>query len=351
MKESRSSHAPCAICKNRPADKTNSHLIPSFFIAMVSSVDNSYTRDKELLYTIGQDITTTYIGRSVREEELIQSFDSLSDERLEMMADNSDARDYIFCPHCEKKLGEYLETPWHDHLFSNRRISPDAAYFFWVSILWRISAFEGIHFKLPTHIERSLRKRLNAYIQVKDEKNDISQLMSNLPFTYKVLYSQDFSRSQGGLIYYEFDRKSKIATLLLGDVAACFSFNRHKNFDRHSFYGLETNFLEAPVNDGSSQESICSIEPNDLNAANSELIKVLQSIRLKGDRKKIIILWDMARKKLGMPLPPKPVDPFIKYIISLLYDENVKPGEKTTYEYFAKCFGKGLEKFYRIHLE
>lgn len=349
--ESINSHAPCAICKSRPANKTNSHLIPSFFIAMVSSVDNSYKRDKELLYTIGQDITTTYIGRSVREEELIHSFDSLSDERLEMMADNSDSRDYIFCPHCEKKLGEYLETPWHEHLFNKRKISPDAAYFFWVSILWRISAFEGIHFKLPTHIEHSLRKRLNAYTQAKDDKNDISQLMCNLPFTYKVLYSKDYSKNNGGLIYYEYDRNSKIATLLLGDVAVCFSFNRHKTFDRLSFYGLETKFFEAPVNDGSSHEAIYNIEANDLNAANTNLIQVIQSIRLKGDRKKILKLWDMVRNTIGMPLPLKPVEPFVQYVISLLYDETVKPGEKTTYEYFAKCFGKGIEKFYRIRLE
>lgn len=111
MKESSRNNAPCAICSLRPADKTNSHLIPSFFIAMISSVDHSYKRDKELLYTINEDITTAYIGRGVREEELLRSFDSVSDERLDMMKQNTDSKDYIFCPHCERKLGEYLESP------------------------------------------------------------------------------------------------------------------------------------------------------------------------------------------------------------------------------------------------
>ena len=70
MNKAFSQHAPCAICKSQPADKPNSHIIPSFFVAMVSSIDNSYKRDKELLYTIGDRITTAYIGHAVREEEL-----------------------------------------------------------------------------------------------------------------------------------------------------------------------------------------------------------------------------------------------------------------------------------------
>ena len=45
---------------------------------MASSVDGCYRRDKELLYTIGKNYTTAYIGRSVREDELCNSFNSLS---------------------------------------------------------------------------------------------------------------------------------------------------------------------------------------------------------------------------------------------------------------------------------
>ena len=47
---------------------------------MASSVDGCYRRDKELLYTIGKNHTTTYIGRSVREDELCNSFNSLDEE-------------------------------------------------------------------------------------------------------------------------------------------------------------------------------------------------------------------------------------------------------------------------------
>lgn len=153
------------------------------------------------------------------------------------------------------------------------------------------------------------------------------------------------------MIYCEYDRKTKIVSLLLGDVAACFSFNKRKTFDRFSFYGLESKFSEAPVNDGSSQETILSIDADVLNAFNSILIPKIQTIRLKEDKKKILALWDMAINKLGMPLPQKPVEPFIQFVIKKLYDETVKSGEKTTHEYFAKCFKLGLDRFYNIRLQ
>ena len=153
------------------------------------------------------------------------------------------------------------------------------------------------------------------------------------------------------MIYCEYDRKTKILSLLLGDVAACFTFNKHKTFDGFSFYGLESKFSEAPVNDGSSQETFLNIDTDVLNAFNSIIIPKIQSIRLKEDREKILALWGMAINKLGMPLPPKPIEPFIQFVIRKLYDETVKSGEKITHEYFAKCFMLGLAKFYNIHLQ
>lgn len=54
----------CAICRDHPADKTNSHIIPNF-LTMVSSVDGSYRRWKELLYTIGDSTTKAHLGSEV----------------------------------------------------------------------------------------------------------------------------------------------------------------------------------------------------------------------------------------------------------------------------------------------
>lgn len=348
MKDFASNFAPCGICKSRDADKTNSHIIPSFFIAMVSSIDNSYKRGKELLFTIGDRITTAYVGREVREDELIDSFEFLSDERLNSMRQQTVAKDYIFCTHCEKKLGEYLESPWHDHIFNGKQISPETAYFFWVSLLWRISVFEGFTLKLPTHIEKSLEKRLNAFIQARDNNEDTQPLLNKVPFRYKVLYCKDYSKQHGGIIYYEYDHKRKIATMILGDVAACFSFNRHGSFEKQSFYGLEKAFIDAPINDGTTNEKVLNIDASVLKETNSALVETLQDMRLKADRKNILEMWKLIRKRLILLLPPKPVDDFVNYVIYELYNDSIKTGEKITHEYFAKCFSLGLEKIYGI---
>ena len=260
------------------------------------------------------------------------------------------AKDYIFCTHCEKKLGDYLESPWHDHIFNGKQVSPDTAYFFWVSLLWRISVFEGFTLKLPTHIEKALGKRLNAFIQARDNNEDAQTLLNKAPFRYKVLYCKDYSKHHGGMIYYEYDHKRKIATMILGDVAACFSFNQHGSFESQSFYGLEKAFINAPINDGTNNEKVLNIDASVLNDTNSALVKTLQGIRLKADKRNILATWIIVRKRLIPLLPPKPVDDFINYVIYELYNDSVKTGEKITHEYFAKCFGLGLEKVYDISI-
>ena len=346
-----SQYPSCAICHSKPANKTNSHIIPSFFIAMVSSVDNSYKRDKELLYTIGKHQTTAYIGRSVKEEDLRDSFDYISEERLAKLSKQTASKDYIFCSHCEKKLGEYLESPWHDHLFSGKAVSPDTAYFFWVSLIWRMSVFEGSAFKLPTHIEKGLGKRLNCFIQAKDKNEDTAPFLNKAPFTYKVLYCKDYSKEQSGFIYSEYDSKSKIASFILGDVAACFSFQKHRSFDKHSFYGLEEAFTSAPINDGYKNEAIFKVEANVFENFSDSIIDKFKTIRLDSDKANIIGIWQIARDRYGVKLPPRPNETFVRYVISELYSDSVKPGEKITHEHYARCFGKGLENIYGIRIQ
>ena len=174
--------------------------------------------------------------------------------------------------------------------------------------------------------------------------------MCNFPFCYKVLYCKDYSKHHGGLIYYEYYRKSKVVTLLLGDVAACFSFHKHGSFDNYTFHGLERIFANATINDGSCSEAIFNIDASILDTVNLNLINKLKKIRLEADRKNILAMWKMVRKKLIPDLPHKPDEIFIKYVISELYNDTVKSGEKITHEYFSKCFGMGLIKIYSIQI-
>ena len=77
----------------------------------------------------------------------------------------------------------------------------------------------------------------------------------------------------------------------------------------------------------------------------------MQSLRIKADKKNIFNLWDKVKKIWGIPLPPEPNKSFINFVMTKLYDDSIKPGEKINHEYFAKCFGMGLEKIYGLHLK
>ena len=86
----------CAICKIREADKTNSHIIPSFLIAMVASSDNSYRRDKEILYTMTPLVVNYYIGRNTSIQDIERNFSKLNEDELEATKTHNAAMDYIF---------------------------------------------------------------------------------------------------------------------------------------------------------------------------------------------------------------------------------------------------------------
>lgn len=338
----------CAICRDHPADKTNSHIIPNFFLTMVSSVDGSYRRGKELLYTIGDSTTKGHLGSEVLEHEWSDSFDHMSEERIEELKKNAGSEEFIFCSRCERRLGEYLESPWHDHMFKGRKISPETAYFFWVSVLWRISFFEGLTLKLPHHIEESLRKRLLGFILAKESKSSVTHLIEKPPFYYKVLYCKDYSKNHPGFVYYEYDKKSNCATLLLGDVVACFAFAPKYSFQKCCFYGLEKAILEAPLNNGTEPEKYLCVNSSAIDNASEPIVHYLQKSRLETDRDNINKMWGLVRKHLLPGLPTHPDNGFIAIVINNLYDEEVKNGERITHEFFVKCFRQGLEEYYKI---
>ena len=300
---------------------------------------------KELLYTIGDSMTKAHLGRSVIEEEWSDSFDYMSDERIRELSQHSGAKDYVFCSHCERKLGQYLESPWYDHIFKGRRITPDIAYYFWVSILWRISFFEGVNFRIPSHLEEDFRKMLWNYFREKDLSSPSALQVKEPLFHYKVLCCKDFCKNYAGVIYYEYD-KNGCASLLLGDVAACFSFAPDYSFNGLSFYGLEKAFQEAPVNDGSQQEAFVSIEAQTIDNAVMNIFQALQKVRQEADVEKIMNTWEALRKRLPV-LPERPSQSFIRFVIDLLYSESTKIGEAITPEYYASCFKNGLVLFSR----
>ena len=124
-------HNKCALCNRLDADKTNSHIIPSFIVCRTASSDGSGKRDHELVYSIGETIQA-YLGNKVPSDVFERNFNNLSDERLENeLKVNPLSKDYIFCSSCEKALAQYLESPYA----SGNTIDGEISYFFWASTI------------------------------------------------------------------------------------------------------------------------------------------------------------------------------------------------------------------------
>lgn len=108
----------CQICRQRPADKKNSHLLPSFLIAAAISKGGNTKRDFELTFSLSaDDFVESYYGRNITEETIQQvNGRSLTDEEL---ANNKNpfTADYIFCTACETALG-HLESIFAERIYS-----------------------------------------------------------------------------------------------------------------------------------------------------------------------------------------------------------------------------------------
>lgn len=344
-------HNLCSICKCRVADKTNSHLIPSFLTCMVGSVDTKYRRGKEILYTIGEHVTTVHIGQEVLPEQLEECFDELSEVRISDLAKTDLAVDYVFCAHCEKKLGEYLESPYSNHINNSKKISGDEGLFFWISVLWRISYYNILHFKLPTYLEASFGKRLKNYIDKRDADENNDCVLEKTPFNYRIVHCKGYSENGAGFIYGEYNKKSKTATFVFGDIVVCLDFREKGLGKNYNFYGIEEYIAKAPINNGSILEQMLEVEKDVFDSFNTSIVTMMQRKRLKSDREMVMQFWTMLRQKYAPKLPPRPCENFIHVAIQSIYDNDAKTGEKMTHTNYARAMGIAFNKVYGINIQ
>ena len=85
----------CLLCRQREADKTGSHIIPSF---LMKRINGEGKRDHEIGFKIKQGIVDTYFGRDIYEEK---RKDITDNEEKIYSRENYDVIDHIFCKDCE----------------------------------------------------------------------------------------------------------------------------------------------------------------------------------------------------------------------------------------------------------
>lgn len=324
----------CTLCQVNPATKTNSHIIPSFLVAMVASYDGSYARGKEIMFTIDPYKTRVYTGSIPSTEyERIFNYPELTEERIEQeLSQNSVADDYIFCPTCEKDFATYLEGPYAEFSKMGKKIDASIPLLFWISVIWRMSVAGTFGFKLKSHQEEYLQYCINQYFKLKKEKQDVSSYLSKIGLGYKLLYCKDYSKNNGSMIFARYDEQTDSLSLFIGDYCICMLFDARADMSSYSFFTLEAQFVDCVINNGILQECHMNISSAEMDLAMSSFIEKVKKLKIYGEFKVLDKLWEISGRWGIMPLRMK------FCFLNLLYDDNVKIGERHTAKRYLEIF-------------
>ena len=288
--------AKCAICGQREATKTNSHLIPSFIIAMVSSYDGSYKRDKEMLFTLESIQSSFYAGRGVIDPNYLEYLNSISEEKQKIINDHqSFAPDYIFCPECEKKLGHLLESPYSE----NKKIvkyNGLISIMFWLSVIWRMSKFDSVVYKLPIEYEKIMCSLLNEYLQCNGKIQNETSFLNRIPFSYKILFCVDYCKTNAGYISGKYDCETNSATYYMGDFVLQVYFS--KPILQSNILGQKSIFDKATLNTGQDYEYKETISSEKLQYVYENLLNYCCNLRSENEKDYIKEIWNILRYQL-----------------------------------------------------
>lgn len=316
----------CLICDSKEATKKNSHIIPSFLASMVSSYDQSYKRDKDFVFKIEPFKESIYIG-ALPDTKLESVFDysNLTEDRIKNeLSTNPFALDFVFCPECESNLSKYLETPYADSLFRDKKKNPIEQLIFWGSVIWRMSVTNNSGFKLPKDIENELQLKINEFFNLSKSKSDLKPIIDTLNFNYRIVYCPNYCKTKGGFEYAEYKKEYNILSFIIGDVSLCVTFDKSDIPDDYSFFGLESHFKSATNNNGNSEEDRNILSVEDYKTSIDKYVRFQAKIKYKEYVKLIDKMWNLSGRPNYMPIKMK-----IKYI-EMLLDERVKIGERKT---------------------
>lgn len=250
----------------------------------------------------------------------------------------------MFCSSCEKALGDFLESPYA----ANKKVDAQTAYYFWLSILWRVNHFETLNCKMPKFILTEFRKTLDTYLQAKRERMNPIIVQQKYPFNYRVLTCKGYSINGEGCFYAEYDKSNRIFSATLGDTIVCYNIKSDSLPNNYTFLGIEDELRQATSNDGVKVEESRTVTNEVFVKAYRNLLNKVSAIYLNNEVTLIWRLWDeLIKKQFAMP-SITPSDSFIHRCLEIIHNDKKKVGEKYTTQNFAISFGDALSEIYGI---
>lgn len=333
-------HGPCLICGKADASKTNSHLVPSFLVSMYSSYDNSGKRDKDLQFTITNTSRSVYVGAipDIKYEETFNP-ESLKDENLlNDIKQNPDATDYVLCPKCEKLLAEYLEAPYAISINQKKDIDGDIAYFFWLSIVWRMDACgKPFGFNLDQTTSSRIHDMLSSFFERR--KGSATPPINSETFKYKLLYCPDYcKKTKAGFQYCNY--KEGVLTFIIADFIMIAYFDgANKLPTSYMFECLRNEIEEAETNEGKKNERKHVIIINTMKAA----VKTFIQINANNKKNEYVNLINRLWREFN--ISGEPSENFINDVICDIFSDETKLAERETINSLATAIMNNMRKY------
>ena len=314
----------CLLCLQNDADKTGSHIIPSF---LMKRVNGEGKRDHEIGFMVNNGVASTYFGRDVYEDKRR----TITDNEQKMYSrENYDVKDYIFCKHCEDFLAS-LESKYAQSInlgFSlksntkNTKVTSNDAMLFWCSLVWRVSVTGHLGCQLHRDLEERLRKAI------------ITNNIVGLNISYALFRSKDYSKKTNNGTFVCMDIKNNNVLLFVDDYMLVMVFDIKDDTDVELFeIGLK--LKKNTLNTGEKFEEISPL-PTDVftNLINSVVRVFITNMQIPEKIQKLHALFFRQ---------PIPKDILCKTLERMR--TTGKLGDKYTVEHYVMCYIEVLKEY------
>ena len=212
----------CCLCREMPANKAGSHMVPNFLSHPTFSWDGKGKRFHEALnhdFLNALEMNCQFYGREVPEWRFAkgEGKTEVTDEDIERNI-NPLEYDNEFCSRCEDRFG-VLESAYSQFYGGQQKnIHPRVAYLFWLSVLWRMS-MGSMSIFMDMKDELSLRKLLdeNMLGTVKDIKMSVADLGT---WQYAIFRATGLRDGDKGILGYR--KESSPYVVMYNDLVMVF---------------------------------------------------------------------------------------------------------------------------------
>ena len=314
----------CLLCQHNEADKTGSHIIPSF---LMKRINGGGERDHEVGFEIKEGLVNVYFGRDIYEEKRKTITDN--EDKL-YSRENLDVRDHVFCKDCERYFST-LESQYaqslnlnytEDKLTRNTKVSPSDALLFWCSVVWRVSVTEHLGCSLKPSLEERLRVALEA------------KCVDGLNVKYALFRCKDYSKRSGHDTLAYMDLIEDDVVLFVDEYLLIMLFDVEDEMHEVKSSGNKFSLKKDHLNDGIKIEEISPLPSfifSDL--IKSILLMLVKNMNLPHK------FHEMHKLVFRTELPEE----ILNDVITMIHN-TAKLGDKYTVEHYAWCYKEMLIK-------